>query len=226
MSAFLSGKHLADVVHVLVVVLFRHIAHAGSKTLSHVVVEAGAHAIAHGPVRTSAQGKGLVQKLPGLPCRQRRGKGTKVAGLIASCVTHYLKARIFCLYVQTKERVLLVVAQQDIVVGPVLLDEACLKQEGFLVRGGGQILKTLGMGQHGRGLGRNVAAKIGEHASSQDTCLADIDDVSPLVPVEIDSGRVGDALRIRLFHGFLCGLVSCDAILFEFVLQKTLGDVQ
>ena len=82
------------------------------------------------------------------------------------------------------------------------------------------------MGQHGRGLGRNVAAKIGEHASSQDTCLADIDDVSPLVPVEIDSGRVGDALRIRLFHGFLCGLVSCDAILFEFVLQKTLGDVQ
>ena len=57
------------------------------------------------------------------------------------------------LEVEPEEHILLVVAQNDIVVRTVLLDQARFEQQSFFFRGGGQIFQADRMGQHGPGLG-------------------------------------------------------------------------
>ena len=166
------------------------------------MVEAGAHAVLHGPVGAAAQGKGPVQQLPGLAGGQRGREGPEIAGPVAPGLAHHLQTGEGMLDVHAEEHVLLVVAQHDIVMGPVFLDEAGFQQQGFLFRGGGQEFDALRMGQHGFGLGGQAfGAEIGEHASAQDARLAHIDDLALAVPVQIDTGRERDGRRIGFLHG-------------------------
>ncbi len=164
--------------------------HAGGRALAHVVVQAGAHAVFHGPVRAAAQGKGAVDQLPGFPRVKRRSERPEIARAVASCPAHDFQTRERMLEVEPEENVLLVVAQHDIIVRPMLLDQARFQQQGLFFRGGGQIVQADSMGQHGPGLGgQAVRPEVGEHAPPQNAGLAHIDDAAPAVLVQIYAGR-------------------------------------
>ena len=65
--------------------------------------------------------------MDGLPClagRLPRGEGAEIAGVVAPGLTHDLKARIGGVLGDAEQDILLVVAQDDIVVRAVFLDEA------------------------------------------------------------------------------------------------------
>ena len=179
----------------------RHFAHAGRRALAHVMIEAGTHAVAHGPVRTAAQAEGPVDELPGFARRQRRGERPEIARPVPARAADDLQPREGMLHVQPEERILLVIAQDDIVMRPVFLDEARLKEQRLLLRGGGEIVKALGMGEHGPCLDRQpLRTEIGKHPPAQHARLAHIDDPATTVPVEVNAGRERDAGRVRPVH--------------------------
>lgn len=161
-------QQIADLAHVDVVFLWRDQTHAGGRTLAHEVVEAGAHAVFHGPVRAAAQGKGPVQQLPGFARGQGRSEGAEVARAVPPGLAHDLQAGKGVARVAAKQHVLLVVAQHDIVVGTVLFDQARFQQQGLFFRGGGEVVQAGGVGKHGpRFGGQPFGAEVGEHPPPQ-----------------------------------------------------------
>ena len=73
--------------------------------------------------------------MDGLPClagRLPRGEGAEIAGVVAPGLTHDLKARIGGVLGDAEQDILLVVAQDDIVVRAVFLDEAGFEEQRFL----------------------------------------------------------------------------------------------
>ena len=132
--------------------------------------------------------------MDGLPClagRLPRGEGAEIAGVVAPGLTHDLKARIGGVLGDAEQDILLVVAQNDIVVRTVLLDEAGFEEQRFLFRGGGKRLQRGGVPDHGdrfRGQGRSVP-EIGKDALAEVSGLAHIDDPPLRVLIDIDAGR-------------------------------------
>jgi len=164
---------------------------ARRETLPYMVVEAGPDAVFKGPVHAAPQGEDPVDTLPCLAGRLSRGEGAEIAGVVAPGLTHDLKARIGGVLGDAEQDILLVVAQDDIVVRAVFLDEAGFEEQRFLFRGGGKRLQRGGVPDHGdrfRGQGRSVP-EIGKDALAEVSGLAHIDDPSLRVLIDIDAGR-------------------------------------
>ena len=156
------------------------------------MVQAGPHPVFHRAIRAAPQREDTVNALPCLP----RGLGGRERPEIARPVSfahlahHFQPGELIPLR-KPEQHILLVVAQNDIVVRPVLLDQACLKQQGFLFRGGVQRVQRDGMPDHRHGLGRELLLRteIGKDALAQVARLAHIDDFPQSVLVQIHSGR-------------------------------------
>ena len=136
------------------VVFRRHVFGTRREALSDVVVEAGADAVLEGPVRTAPQGEGPVDGLPRFAGRLPRGERSEIAGVVAPGLAHHLKTRKGHVLGDAEQHVLLVVAQNDVVVRAVLFDQAGFEQERFLFRGGGKRLQRGGVADHGHRFGR------------------------------------------------------------------------
>ena len=96
---------------------------------------------------------------------------------------------------------------------PVLLDEAGLQQEGFLLRVRIEELDARRLGYHGAGLGGELVgrAEIGEHAFAQVAGLAHIDDAPGGILIKIDAGRGRYGRGGRAFHAWLRGFLRSVA---------------
>ena len=195
-------KQISHLAHVFVVFLRGDQTHAGCGALPHKVVQAGAHAVFHGLVGAAPQRKGPVDELPRFARGQCRSKGAKIARAVAPGLTHNFKPGKGMLGIDAKKHVLLVVAQHDIVVGPVLFDATGLEQQGFFFCSGGQVFDAHGMRKHGAGFGGQALwPKIREHPAAQHACLAHIDDAALGILIKIHTGREGNAGRFGLLHG-------------------------
>ncbi len=201
------------------VLVLRHVEHARGKALPYKMIQAGAHPVFQCPVRAAAQGKGAVDGLPRGAGRPGGGERAVVLGAVAPHGAYDVQARVGMLFLQAKEHVLLVVAQHDVVAGPVLLDKAGLQQQRLLFGGGAEGIQPFGLAQHGQGLGglgRRGAlgglAKVGRDAFAQVLGLAHVQDAPGGVLVQVDAGSIGNARHDGLLHaemGRPAGAVPC-----------------
>ena len=130
--------------------------------------------------------------LPGFPGGESCGERTEISCAVAFFhAPDYFQSGEGLLLRKPEHDVLLVVAQADVVVRTVLLDEAGLEKKRLLFRGGGEKLYARRTGRHGPGLGGELilGTKIGEHPLAQIAGLAHIDDPPLRVLIDIDAGR-------------------------------------
>ena len=143
------------------------------------MIQAGAHTVFHGLVGAAPQGKGAVDELPRFARRQSRRERAEIARAVPPRLPHDFQPGKGMLGIDAKKHVLLVVAQHDVVVRPVLFDATGFQQQGLFFRGSGQVLDALGMRKHGpRFGGQAFWPKIGEHPAAQHARLAHIDNAA------------------------------------------------
>ena len=100
---------------------------------------------------------------------------------------------------QLEERVVLVVAQQDVVSGRALLDQVVFERERLHHRVGDDHLEADDLVEQRVGLGiRTVGAQIVPHPVAQHPRLADVNRVTTLVEVQIDPGLLGQPANLFL----------------------------
>ena len=184
-----AGKHVTDLLNLFMIETGIQRSRARCEALLHMVVETRPDAVLHGPVAAAAQRKSPVQKFPRFPGSQSRCIGAEIARPVVTRVAHNLKPRIPGLYVTPEKSVLLVVPQNNIVVGAVFLDETGLEKKSFLLRGRSQELYAHGVRKHGPGLDRQaLGTKIRQYTPAQNAGLAHINHLFPRIPVHVDAG--------------------------------------
>ena len=122
-------------------------------------------------------------------CR-RVGKGSEIAGAVAADAAGHEDARIIFLDSDLDIRIGLVVAEHDIVMGMVFLDERIFQDEGFHFRGDDDGFQIGGMTDHGRYFRRpvGIVADVTGHAVAQVDGFADVNDLALFILPEIDAG--------------------------------------
>ena len=154
-----------------------------------MMVEAGTLTIFEGSVGAATQRKGLVYGFPGFPCSCSGGERTKITGSILAGLSHYFQTRIGRFSPDAKQDILFVIAQDDIVMRTVLLDQAGLKQQGLFFCTGRERFQRGRVPNHGNGLGcqGRGRTKIGKNTPAQIACLPHINDSSLSILIEIDA---------------------------------------
>src|SRR5581483_2771978 len=99
---------------------------------------------------------------------------------------------------ELEERVVLVVAEDDVVAGPVLLDQRRLEDHRLELVCGDDVLEVPDVADEGVGLGIAGAGllEVRADAAPQRGRLADVDDLALCVLVEIDPGPVRDLFEL------------------------------
>ncbi len=100
---------------------------------------------------------------------------------------------------ELEERIVLVVAEDDVVAGPVLLDQRGLEDHRLELVGGDDVLEVPDVADEGVGLGIAGAGLLEVRADTapQRGRLADVDDLALGVLVEVDPGPVRDLFELR-----------------------------
>ena len=185
-----------------------HVLRAWREALADVVVQAGADPVFERPVGAAAQGEGAMDGSPGFPRGKAGGEGAEVERVIvrdfaALGQAHHFKARVGDLAGDAKQHILFVVAQDDVVMGPVSLDQAGFKQQRLFFRACGKGFQRFGMTEHGHGFWRKRGgvAKVGQDALAQIAGLAHINDPSPGVLVQVHAGSDRQGCRNGALHG-------------------------
>ena len=178
----------------------------GSKAQADVMVQAGPYPVSHRAVCTAPQGKDAMDTFPGFARGLSGGERPEIARAVpfAHLAHHFQPGEVIPLR-KPEQHILLVVAQNDIIVRPVLLDQARLKQQRFLFRGGVQRFQRSRVPDHRHGLGRELflRAKIGKDALAQVARLAHINDLAQRVLVQVHPRRGRYGGRSGTLHNSL-----------------------
>src|SRR5262249_52410941 len=164
---------------------------AWRETATDLVLKARPLAAGELLVRTSAKLEVLVDKVQRSASGGRRMVRSEVAGAVRRRPAHGLDARPRVRDVDAKAKVALVVAKLDVVTRVVLLDEAVLEDGRFLFRSRDDGLEVAdGPLQKGdeRAIVSRGLLEVAPHPGSQALGLADVDDLSLLVPEEVATG--------------------------------------
>ena len=97
---------------------------------------------------------------------------------------------------QLQEGIVLVVAQDDVVAGPVLPDQGGLEHQGLELVVGHDVVEVADGADEGVGLGivRPGLLEVRAHAALQGGRLAHVDDLGLAVLVEVDAGPIGQPI--------------------------------
>ena len=189
-----------DLLHVSVIGLPAHLAGAGGAALADVVHEAGALPSGDGPGHVLPAGAdGEVGPDDGhlLPQDDGRQVGPEIGGPVLAYAAHHLHPGKVLLEVDPHVGEVLIVLQEDVVLGHELLDEVALQGEGFHLVGHADGLEVRDMADHGPDLGRVVLARLEVLADPvlQAHGLAHVYDRTPIVQHLVDAGGIGQELQ-------------------------------
>ena len=218
----LAAQQGLGALHIHRIGFGRHHAHAGGRTALDLEQQARPRAVGKHRVLAGAQAKHLLQQLDGFLHRPPVGVGAEVAVALVdgtAVVRHARKALPRCRALaierchasDSEEGVALVVAEQDVVLRVLRLDEVVLQQQ------------RLGLGAHHGGLQARdfadhvadarppvVLAEIAAHALFQVACLAYVEQQAGGVEIAVNARqlRQGGHLRqqffgVRFVHGVI-----------------------
>ena len=163
--------------------------HAGRDAPLDVVLEARtlAHAGNHFVARSNPE---QPMREPHRPARQRGGhERPGVKGAVALHMARDEHARERLVGGELEVRIILVVAKQDVIFGPALLDQMIFERQRLDDRVGDDDLEAIRLIQQGIGFRMYAAcAEITPHAIAQRARLADINGLARLIRVYIHPG--------------------------------------
>ena len=147
-----------------------------------------------------AEGEELAHEAQGLAHRGGGIEGTEVARAVLLHPPGHHQPGKLLVGGQLEERVVLVVPQDDVVAGPVLLHQRRLEDHRLELVGGDDVLKIADLPDQGVGLGVGGARflEVGAHAVPQGGGLADVDDLGLGVLVEVDARPRRDLVDLLL----------------------------
>jgi len=94
-------------------------------------------------------------------------------------------------------RILLVILEADIVLGPVAFDQLIFQDQRFQLGVGDHPLQVCDVRDQAPGLGAVLALllEVGAHAVAQIHCLAHVDDAALVVAIDVAAGPGGQGLQ-------------------------------
>ena len=200
-----EGQHA---VHHVPVFRLGALAGAGGHALADLIIDAGAGGILQRQLLAAgAQGKYAAHRLDHLADRRRADVGPEVlhAVLGLGALGHaagQFKPGEGLLQVDTQIRIMLVILEEDVVVGFVQLDEVALQAQGLQVGGAQEDVEIVNVGDHRGHLGGMLGVtEIGAHPVFEVHRLADVDDRALRVLHEVAAGGFGQHgdLGLQLF---------------------------
>ena len=201
-----------DLLHIPMIGFPAHLSRAGGATLADVVHEAGPLPPGDGPGHVLPAGPdGEVGPDDGhlLPKGDGGEIGPQVRGPVPLDAADHLHPGKVCLQVDPHVGEVLIVLQEDIILGHELLDQVALQGESLHLVGHADGLKVRDVADHGPDLGRMVLARLKILADPvlEADGLAHVDDRAPLVQHLVDAGGVGQQLQLvgdDLIHRTRC----------------------
>jgi len=142
--------------------------------------------------------------------REPRRVRAEVTGPVLPRLAHELEGGEVLPRVEAQAEVGLVVPEDDVVAGPVLLDEGVLEEEGLLLGAGDDEVQVADAGDEERHHRSGVGPlEIVADAVPEVFRLADVDDLPPVVLHEVDAGARGRRLDLAIerLRRFRSGLV-------------------
>jgi hypothetical protein len=186
--AVAAGEEVDDRVDVVAVLLPADVAHAGRPTALYEVVEAGA---AGAPARlralAGAELEELAEQVERLPYPLGAGEGAEVGAVRAVLLAGEVDPRVLLVEADADVGVGLVVAQADVELRPVALDEALLGQQRLRLGGGDEAVDAVDPG----GQARAAPGEVVGDAFADRARLADVEQLAAAPVEEVDPGRVG-----------------------------------
>ena len=184
-------------VNSLLILLLGDLAGADPKTAAQSMVKAGPFSEDQPPAPAMAQREQGFEELQGFAHGVGGRVGTEIKRFVFLKAAHDLQPGEGLPGIDAQCGIVLIVAKNDIVAGPVLLDEACFQKEGFLFAGGDQILDVDGLSQKHAGLDipRSRVAQVTADPLSQIFGLAHIEHSAIAVLEQINPRQVGHSLH-------------------------------
>ncbi len=105
----------------------------GRTALADLMEQAGARPAAAARHRVAAQGKNAMDLLERVAHRRRRGERPEITGSVRTHPADHGKGRELLAQIEPQGDEGLVVAQVDVVAGPVLLDQGVFEEQGLLL---------------------------------------------------------------------------------------------
>ena len=186
-----------------VVFLAADLAGAGRAALAHMVHQTGPLAPGDGPFEilfAVADGEMIAHHVHALAQQQGGEIGAKIARAVLFYAADDLNAGKILPKIDAHIGKVLVVLEQDVVLGLELLDEIALQRERLRLVGYADRFKVRDVPHHGGDLCRLVfaALEILPYAVFQGDCFADIDDLARLVEHLVDAGGGGQEPELFL----------------------------
>ena len=192
----LAREELDHLIHVQVVFVARAQARARGQALADLVMQTGPARPVH-RIGARAQREHLAQHIQHLAHAAPAHVWPEVARAVLLHAAHHLHAREVLGDIYAQVGVVLVVLEEDVVVGLVQLDEVALQDQRFEVGVDQDDVKVIDLLDHGRHLGRVLARlEVRAHAVFEVLGLADIDDLSVGLH-QVTSGAVGQLLDLE-----------------------------
>ena len=199
---------LLDVLSALSLQDLHRLAHPGPVVLGIAVLEtpagAGAHVVVQaGPVLADVPGEfavavrqqqGRADGVDDLPGLAPAAEGAVVFGAVLGGPAGDAHHGVGLPLIHAHEGIALVVLQQDVVVGPVPLDEGVFQHQSLKLTPRHDHVEVRHLFHHGGHLGRMLPVKIAADPVFELFGLAHIDDLAPGVQHDIDPGQQGQMI--------------------------------
>ena len=197
LAAPLEAHH--GVLYILAVVGFADVVDAGRAAALDLVLQAGSLAMGEHAVFAVADAKDLLHQRKALAHRGGAGVGaqvTAVATLLPN--TLELERGVRVPIGDEDIGVRFVVAKQDVVRGPQLLDQGLLEQQRFGFATGNRDLNVMNPGDQRLGLGVQCATEVAGQSWLESLGLADVEHVGLLVEHAVHARGLRDRLQEML----------------------------
>ena len=183
-----------DLLDHLAILLRRHQGLTGSQAAPQVIFQT---ARAPGDAAARAQRKRPVDQGQQVPHRPRRHVGPEVERAVAPDPADHLQRRKRVPQIQPDERIMFVVAEDDVVAGAPFLDQVAFQDQRLQLVRGQQILHLGDLRHHGAeplGVVAEIPlAEVGLHPFPQRDRLAHVEQRALGVGKQVHAGRVGEA---------------------------------
>ena len=172
---------------------------AGRGAAPDLVLQTRTRAALELAIRAGAELEVAVDQLERFARAAGRGVGPEVAGAVGVGSAHDAQARPLLLRIEAQRKVVLVVAELDVVARSMALDELALEQRRLLLRGRHEGLDVRELRLEAIDEGARIVAPRGEvaaHAALQVRRLADVQDLFVRSTEEVDARRDGQGLEL------------------------------
>jgi hypothetical protein len=166
---------------------------AGPRALIELVVEAGTRPAPVEPLVTDGDPEEPRHHAERLARPARRKERAEVQAAVQLRPSHQDDPRKGIPESHLEIGEVLVVPHEDVVTGPLPLDEVVLEDQGFRAAGGENQLEIPDLGDQGEGLGRVLGAllEVGADPAAQRGRLADVKNAAAAVLIDVDPGSLG-----------------------------------